>query len=446
MLFKPHKYQDKGLSHLINNPACGLFLGMGLGKTVITLSGIEYLINSLEILKPLIVAPKLVTEQTWQAEIDTWDHTKHLKLSRIIGTEQERITALYRKADIYIISRDNINWLVTYLLKQPKKIWPFDMLVLDESSSFKNRESRRFKAVRKVAPNCKRVVLLTGTPAPNSLMDLWSQIFLLDQGERLGRTLTGYRDNYFIKSFNGFSYDMREGVAPIIHDKIKDICISMSAEDYLDLPPMINTIREVHLKDMAGYLKFKKEEVLPLLTGEDIVPLSAAAMYNKLLQFANGAVYDTDHNYHIVDTTKLEMITEDIENLNGESVLVIYQFQSDLDRLKMQFPKARVIKSKKDIDDWNAGLIEIGIGHPASMGHGLNLQHGGSILMWFGVCWSLENYQQVVTRLNRQGQLKGVRNIHYLAPGTIDDLQILRLQGKAETQDDLLKALKVHLT
>lgn len=445
MRFNPHNYQGKAQEHLLGHSHCGLFLGMGLGKTVVTLTCLEELINSFQILKPLIVAPKLVTEQTWQAEIDQWDHTKNLKLSRIIGNERERIIALHAKADIWIISRDNIAWLVMYLLKQPKKKWPFDMLVLDESSSFKNRDSRRFKAVRKIAPFCKRIVLLTGTPAPNGLMDLWSQIYLLDQGERLCKTLTAYRDLYFTQNFNGFGYTIREGAAPIIHNKIKDICISMSAEDYLDIPPMINIIREVHLADMKGYLKFKKDEVLPLANGEDIVPLSAAAMYNKLLQFANGAVYDLDHNYHLVDSTKLDMITEDVENLNGEPVLIIYQFQSDLDRLKKAFPKARVIRTKKDIEDWNAGLIEIGIGHPMSMGHGLNLQHGGSIIMWFGVCWSLELYQQVVTRLNRQGQITGVRNMHYLAPGTVDGIQIQRLHGKAETQDDLLNALKAHL-
>lgn len=448
MLYKPHNYQIKALDHVLTNSHSALYLGMGLGKTSITLTALEYLINSIEILKPLIVAPKLVAEQTWQAEIEQWDHLKNLKLSRIIGNEQERIVALYRKADIYIISRDNISWLVAYLLKQPKKIWPFDMLILDELSSFKNRDSRRFKAVRKIAPKCKRIAGLTGTPAPNGLMDLWSQLYLLDQGERLGKTLTGYRDEYFIKNFNGFGYTIREGVAPIIHDKIKDICISMSAEDYLDLPPLINTIREVHLNDMVGYLKFKKEEVLPLMNGDEIVPLSAAAMYSKLLQFSNGSVYSSDKRYHIVDTAKLDMITEDIENLNGEPVLVLYQFISDKERLQQRFPNARGIKNKQDIDDWNAGKIEIAIVHAAGVGHGLNLQKGGSIIMWYGVPWSLELYQQVVTRLHRQGQIQllGVRNIHYLSVGTIDDLQILRLNGKATTQDDLLRALKKHLT
>lgn len=445
MKYKPHKYQHSAIEHVLEHPFSALFLGLGLGKTSITATALEYLVMSTEVLKPLIVAPKLVAEQTWKAELEKWDHTRILKISRIIGNPQQRIAALYAKADVYVVSRDNIAWLVDYLRMNRKK-WPFDCLVLDELSSFKNRGSMRFKALKKVLPFVKRTIGLTGTPAPNSLLDLWPQMFLLDKGERLGKTLTGYRDQFFVANYNGFGYTIREGVADTIHEKISDICISMTAEDYLDLPPRIDVVKYVELENQEAYEKFKKEETLELLNGEEITPLSAAALYSKLLQFSNGAVYSADKEYHIVDTTKLDAILEAYEALNGEPVIIFYQFKSDLERLKKAIPEGIIPKSEKEIDMWNRGEIKCLLAHPASIGHGLNLAEGGNNLFWMGLPWSLELYLQAVGRLDRQGQTKSVINMIFIAKGTLEEFVVApRIEGKTITQNQLITALKKHV-
>lgn len=445
MKYKPHEYQLVAIAHILENPYAGCFLDMGLGKTSITLTALEFLINSVEIRKPLIIGPKLVTEQTWSAEIAKWDHTKNLKLSRIIGTEKERIAALYRPADMYAVSRDNIAWLVQYLLKQPKKIWPFDALIIDELSSFKNRDSMRFKALRKVAPRCERVIGLTGTPAPNSLLDLWPQMFLLDQGQRLGKTLTEYRNNYFNANYNGFGYEIKEGVSDIIHDKIKDICISMRAIDHLQLKQRMDIPKHIDLATMKGYLEFRKKETLALTDELEITPLTAAGLYSKLLQYCNGAVYDEDKTYHVVDNTKLDAVVEAYEELNGQPVIIFYSFRSDIERITKRIPEAQMIKNSADIERWNRGEIKCLLAHPASMGHGLNLQAGGHYMFWFGLPWSLELYLQAVARLDRQGQLEQVRNLMFIAKGTVEEIVLQRLIDKTLTQDALIAALKKHL-
>lgn len=448
MLYKPHNYQKVGIQHVLDNPYCGLLLGMGLGKSSITLSALEYLHNTFEVKKTLIIAPKRVAEHTWTAEQTKWDHLQSITVSRIIGNEKQRIAAYHTPADIYIISRDNIAWLVAWCQQVLKK-WPFDCLVVDESSSFKNRASQRFKAVRKILPKLRRTIILTGTPVPNGLLDLWSQIYLLDQGARLGRTFTGYKDTYFRASAqNGhivYKYELKEGAQEKIQNSISDICLSMTAKDYLDLPERIDITEDVELANYEAYLDFKKTETMQLQNGEDITPVNAAAMYNKLLQFCNGAVYDDEKNYHIVDNSKMEAVIEAVEALNGKPVIIFYQFQSDLDRLHKQFPEAIKLESGEHIDQWNAGKIPILIVSPFGDSHGLNLQDGGFNCFWFGVCWSLEFYQQSVARLDRQGQAERVVNKRFIAKGTVEEIMISRLGEKGVTQDVLIEALKRYL-
>lgn len=448
MQYKPHKYQQTAIQHVLDNPFSALFLGLGLGKTSITATALEYLVMSTEIIRPLIVAPKLVAEQTWKAELEKWDHTKILKISRIIGNEKQRIAALKTPADVYVISRDNIAWLVEWL-RMNKKRWPFDALILDELSSFKNRNSMRFKALKKILPFVRRTIGLTGTPAPNSLLDLWPQMFLLDKGERLGKTLTGYRDNYFIANYNGFGYTIRDGVAETIHDKISDICISMTAADYLDLPPRIDIVKEIELQNKDEYDEFKRNEFINIMDlvsdGVEITPLSAAALYSKLLQYCNGAVYDSEKVYHLVDNTKLNAVVEAYEALNGEPVIIFYQFKSDIERLLKAIHGSKMIKNEADINEWNRGEINCAIVHAASIGHGVNLQDGGHNMFWYGLPWSLELYLQAVGRLDRQGQTKSVINMMFIAKGTVEELVVQRLNDKSITQNNLISALKKHV-
>jgi SNF2 family DNA or RNA helicase len=444
MRFKPHNYQQSAEKHAIDVPKCGLVLDMGLGKTVITLTVLDKLLCWMEIKKPLIIAPKLVTEQTWTAERDKWDHLRHLKISRIIGSQQERILALNTKADIYIVSRDNIAWLVAYC---GHKKFPFDAMVLDEWSSFKSRTSNRFKAVVKVLGLMERVIALTGTPAPNGLMDLWAQLYLLDKGERLEKNIGGYRQRYFqtinIDQYNK-QYVLREGSEAYIYDKIKDICISMEAKDWLDLEPRIDQVQRMKLPNMKAYKDFEKEKFLEL--GEQVItPVNAPGLYNKLLQFCNGAVYDDDRNYHVVSDAKLDLLEENIEALNGKPVIVFYQFKSDIARIQARIKNVVRLTSAKQIEDWNAGKIQILLAHAASTGHGLNLQHGGHHIIWFGLPWSLELYMQAVARLDRQGQKEAVINIHLITEGTVEEIVWKRLQTKGLTQQDLIDALKMYV-
>lgn len=445
VVFNPHNYQKVSIDHVIDNPRSGLFLDMGLGKTVSTLTAVVRLFDNFEITKVLVIAPKLVAEQTWVAEIKKWAHTKHLSVSPIIGTRTARVKALNRQADVYTIGRDNVVWLVETLGRGG---WDFDMLVIDELSSFKNPASQRFKALRKVAYLSDRCIGLTGTPAPNSLMDLWSQLYLLDQGERLGKTLTAYREAYFTKNFNGFGYEVKSKYVEHIHNKISDICISMTAVDHLDIPERMDVVKRVELSNFAKYQEFKRNEFLKLENNEEITPVNAAALYSKLLQFSNGAVYDADKNYHVVDTTKLDMLEEMVEELQGQPLLLFYNFQSDKERILKRIKVATEMPKKggaEVVDKWNRGEIKVLVAHAASIGHGLNMQYGGRYLAWFGLPWSLELYQQAVARLHRQGQKFTVVNSMLVAKDTVEEIVLQRLGDKTATQNDLIDALKKHL-
>lgn len=449
MQYRPHDYQDFATRHIMDKHFAGLFLDMGLGKTVSSLTAINKLIyEEMEIDKVLVIAPKKVAEDTWINEVRKWDHLKHLKVSVVLGTERERLQALRVKADIYCINRENVAWLISHY----QSAFPFDMVVIDELSSFKNAKAIRFKALRTVRPRLKRVVGLTGTPAPNGLLDLWPQLYLLDQGERLGKTLTGYREVYFNQnSFRGFNdYKIKDGVEQRIYDKISDIVISMKAADYLKLPKRIDRIKEVHLPDqvMEKYFRFERELVLSLAS-QEISAMNAAGLTNKLLQFTNGAVYDGEINkqWHVVHNEKLEALEEDMEAANGNPVLVFYQYKHDLERILDYFKsyKPVVLKGSEDIKRWNEKKIPMLLAHAASAGHGLNLQYGGNLIEWFGVNWALELDQQAIARLDRQGQTKPVINSRIIAMGTIDEDVLKALENKAAVQDAVMEAVKARI-
>lgn len=450
-----HNYQLAGVEHIIGHPYCGLFLDLGLGKTVTTLTAIEALIfDYCEVDSVLIIAPKRVAESVWQEEAEKWEHLRHLTFSKIIGTQKQRQEAIRAQANIYIISRDNIAWLCA--LYGGGKL-PFDMVVIDELSSFKSYKSERFKAMRGARLYLKRLVGLTGTPAPNGLIDLWPQIYLMDRGDRLEKTITRYREKYFRPGrTNGnvvFSYDLMEDSEYIIHKKIEDICISMKSEDYLEMPVRTDNYIKLKMPDSIKkkYEDFEKEKVIDLLNnqGEEnaINVVNAAALSNKLLQFANGAIYDENRNVYKVHDIKLEALKEMIEDANGQPVLVAWTFQFDRDRI-MKYLKAynpRELKTPKDIEDWNAGKIQVMLAHPASAGHGLNLQAGGHIIIWFGTTWSLELYQQFNGRLYRQGQKEHVIINHLILQGTHDEDAIRALKAKDQKQNSLLNSIKARI-
>lgn len=397
-----------------------------------------------EIDKALVVAPKRVVTDTWARECQKWDHLNHLKVSPIVGTPRERRAAIRRQADIYLVSRDNIKWLIETL----DGYWPYDVLVLDELSSFKNPQTNRFKALRKVAYKCKRVIGLTGTPAPNGYTDLWSQIYLLDQGERLGKTLTDFRRRYCeaIRYPNFVKWSVPKAQLHDIDRKISDICISMTAKDYLRLPPVYSIITNVTLdaKAQRAYDEMKQEAVLELANTE-IIGVTAAALMNKLLQIAGGAVYDEDGAVTEIHDAKLEALEQIIEESQGQPVLVFYSYRFDVDRIRRRFPEARTMETDQDISDWNAGTVPLMLAHPASCGHGLNLQEGGHIIVWFGPTWSLELYQQANARLNRQGQDKPVMIYHLIASGTVDERVMEAIQNKSTTQEALIDCVKAEI-
>lgn len=451
MIYTPHTYQQHAIEHIINNDGAGLFLEMGLGKTVATLTAIDELMNSmLEVTKVLVIAPKRVAEDTWLTEKDKWDHLKHLKLSIVLGTERQRKEALKAKADIYIINRENVVWLISHL----GGYFPFDLVVIDELSSFKSAKSARFKALRTIRPKVKRVVGLTGTPAPNGLLDLWSQLYLLDQGERLGKTLEGYRVRYFTRDLYKphakyevlKDEDDKTFYERKIYEKIGDICISMKADDYLELPKRLDNNIPVSLSSdmMKHYKDFEKKQVLQLLDAENISAVNAAALTNKLLQFANGAIYDDNKQWHELHTAKLEALAETVEAANGKPMLVCYSYKHDRERIMKYCKefKPRLLEGSGDVHDWNQKKIPLLLGHPASMGHGLNMQHGGNLLSWFGLPWSLELYLQACARLDRQGQKFVVVNSRLLTKGTMDEDVLAALDGKMTGQDALMNAVK----
>lgn len=449
-----HPYQLQCIEHIITHPYCGLFLDMGLGKTVATLTAIDYLIyKDLDIRNALVVAPKYVVENVWPNEINKWSHLTHLRIVGIVGTQSKRIEALQKQADIYLVSRDNFAWLCSFY---GGRYLPFDMLVFDELSSFKSYKSVRFKAAKHIRPSAKRVVGLTGTPAPNGLLDLWPQMYLIDMGERLEKSITRYRSLYFKPGqSNGqivFNYNLIPDGDKRIHDKIKDICISMNKQDYLDLPDKIVNFVELKFDEPLRklYDKFEKDNILRLFKDNeslDISAINAAGLSNKLLQFSNGAVYDDDKNYHVVHDIKLDALEDIIEGANGEPMLVAYQYKSDLERMKVKLKRfnPRTINSEQDIRDWNDRKIQVLLVHPASMGHGLNLQEGGHLITWFGLTWSLELYMQLVSRLHRQGQTQPVIVNILIMVGTHDEDVKKAIENKTIKQGQLMDAVKARI-
>ncbi|WP_279041728.1 DEAD/DEAH box helicase [Brevibacillus borstelensis] len=445
--YVPHAYQRYCINRLLADEALGLFLDMGLGKTVITLTAVNDLkYNRFAVGKVLVIAPKKVAEATWSKEAAKWEHLKLLRVVPVLGSQQKRIRALNTPGDVWVISRDNLAWLVNYY----RNAWPFDMVVIDELSSFKNHQAQRFKVLTWVRPHIKRVVGLTGTPAPNGLLDLWAQIFLLDQGQRLEKFITHYRTKYFEKNYNGFGYTAKPGADEVIHSKIADICISMKSEDYLELPDAIPNVIPVVLDAKAQKLYERMEkELLLQIEDTEITATSAAVLTGKLLQLCNGALYDEERNVHEIHDNKIEAFLELIEQLNGKPALVFYSYQHDLARIKKALEPTRLrvreLKTMQDQDDWNAGQIDVLLAHPASAGHGLNLQDGGNHVVWYGLPWSLELYQQANKRLHRQGQKQKVILHHLVVQGGADEDVMAALEGKAATQDKLLEALKARI-
>lgn len=439
---KLRPYQKYACKKIILNDFCALFMDMGLGKTLATLEAVNYLINrTLEVQHVLVIAPLRVAETTWVDEVSKWGFA--LSVSPILGSAKKREQAVLTDADIYTINRENLVWLIEYL----DGGWPFDMVVIDESSSFKNHQTKRFKALRRIRSKIKRLVELTGTPSPNSLMDLWSQLFLLDRGKRLGRTISEYRNHWFYPGagYNHVVYEWlpKDNAKEEIYEAISDICVSMKTEDYISLPPVMYNPVKVHLsnKELAEYKKFERDLVLSV-ADTDIMATSAAALSNKLTQFANGCCYDENGDVVQIHTRKLEALAELVEDNN---VMVFYWFKHDLEMLKKKFPKARELKTAKDIKDWNEGKIPLLLVHPASAGHGLNLQDGGSIAIWYSLTWSLELYQQANKRLHRSGQKNNVIIHQLIAERTIDEDIMSALDGKKQGQDGLMEAIKARI-
>ncbi|HAP4450141.1 TPA: DEAD/DEAH box helicase [Enterococcus faecalis] len=421
---------------------------MGLGKTLSSLTAIDELLHTFEIIENvLVIAPLSVAEKTWTDEIEKWDHLQHLTFSKVLGNPKQREEALFKKADVYLINRENVEWLVNYYQRN----WPFKTVIIDELSSFKSSSAKRFKALRKVRPKMERVIGLTGTPSPNSLMDLWAQMYLLDQGERLGKTITQYRNKYFAPAQkNGhivYSWQLIPGAEEAIYNKISDICVSMKAKDYLQLPPRTENIIELDLNPTSWkqYKELEREYVLEL-EETDVVASNAATLSNKLLQLSNGAVYDENGDGREIHQEKLNALERVIEDAQGQSVLVFYQYQHDLERIQARFKQAKALNvSDGDIEKWNEGKIPLLLAHPQSAGHGLNLQKGGHIIVWFGLTWSLEFYQQANARLDRQGQTQPVIIHHLVTKGTIDEQVIKALQAKEQGQSALMAAVKAKI-
>lgn len=447
MKYTPHDYQTRAKDFILEHPKAGMLLEMGLGKTVITLTAIDVLINELfEVDRVLVIAPKRVAEDTWTREHAKWDHLRHLRVSKVLGSPEQRRRALATDADIYVIGRDNVVWLV----EQCRQGWPFDMVVIDELSSFKNPQAKRFRALKKVIPKASRVVGLTGTPSANGLMDLWAEIYLLDRGERLGHTLGAYREKYFRPGArNGyvvFKWEPLRGSREKIEAAISDICISMSADDYLTLPKRIDNLIPVKLspQEMKQYKTMEAEQLLHI-DDEDVVALNAAAVMTKLLQIANGSVYSHEGNVVRLHDAKLEALLEIIDTTDSP-VLIFYSYKHDLAAIKTAIPGARTLDGPEDIAEWNAGRVQVLLAHPASVGYGLNLQEGGHVIVWYGLTWSLELYQQANARLYRQGQDKPVIIHHLIAEGTVDEQVMRALQEKDMSQAALMAALKERRT
>lgn len=447
MNFSPHDYQAYAIDYIKTHPAAAVLLDMGLGKTVISLTAIaDLLFDSFEAHRVLVVAPLRVARDTWPAEIEKWEHLQHLTFSVVVGTPKERRAALMAGADITIINRENLQWLI----EDSGFPFTYDMVCIDELSSFKNHKSKRFQALMKVRPKVKRIIGLTGTPSSNGLMDLWAEFKLLDMGQRLGRFITQYRNDYFLPDKrNGqiiYSYKPMPYAEDAIYRKISDMTISMKSTDHLKMPELVSSRYEVKLSEAEAqrYDDLKQELILQLPEGE-VTAANAASLTGKLVQLANGAIYSDDGDTVEFHDRKLDALEDIIEAANGKPLLVAYWFKHDLQRIKQRF-EVREIKSSKDIADWNKGDIPVAVIHPASAGHGLNLQAGGSTLIWFGLTWSLELYQQTNARLWRQGQTAGTVVIqHIITKGTIDERILKALSLKELTQNSLIDAVKANL-
>lgn len=454
MEFSPHNYQRVAIDRLVSSSRLALFQDMGLGKTVEVLTAIQELRMRWRVGRVLVVAPKKVAEATWTAEAAQWDHLKGMRISRVLGTLKKRVRALNTPADLYVINRENVPWLVDYY----RNDWPFDGVVLDESSSFKNPQSKRFKALKKVLDRIRWLVLLTGTPAPNGLEDLWAQIYLLDQGQRLGRTITSFREAFFTqdKSYPGQqyrTYSPQPGADKRIEEAISDICVSMKAEDYLELPEYIEDVVPVELDPAAkkAYKKLEREALLQV-DGATITAGTAAVLNGKLLQLCSGAVYDTEGRPTDIHTCKVEAFLEVVEQLGGQHALVFYWYKHELERLLKalveKFPglRVRVYAGEEDERAWNAGEVDILLAHPASCGYGLNLQAGGHHMIWFAFPnWALEVYQQACKRLHRQGQQFPVVSHLLVVQGGMDQAVAAALQEKGDAQEALMQALKAKV-
>lgn len=443
MKYKPHEYQEYAKEFIIDQKVSALFLDCGLGKTVITLTAVwELLLDYFEVRKVLVIAPLRVARDTWTGELEKWEHLSGIHMSAVIGSEQERITALNRRANVYVINRENVEWLVG------RCRWDFDMVVIDELSSFKSHKAKRFKALKKVRPLLKRIVGLTGTPAPNGLIDLWAEIGILDMGQRLGRFIGGYRERFFLPDKRGremvYSYKPRDGAEEAIYQLLSDICISMKAVDYLEMPECVYNRVEVSMseKEMSLYRRLEKDMLLPFVDG-DIDAGNAAGLSNKLMQMANGAVYDEYGDVKHIHYRKLEALEDLVEAANGKPVLIAYWYKHDKERIKQRLG-AIELDTAEDMKKWNAGEIPVAVIHPASAGHGLNLQSGGSTLIWFGLTWSLELYQQMNARLWRQGQKETVVIHHLIAKDTLDKRVMEALEKKDCGQLALVEAVKAR--
>ena len=446
--FTPYPHQAAGIEWITDRPACALLWGMGTGKTVTTLTAIDRLLfDCLEDGPVLVIAPKRVAENTWSKETEKWEHLSHLRISKVMGTEKQRLTALSTPADIYVINRENVVWLVEAVGQH----WPFPIVIIDELSSFKSAQAKRWKALRRVRGRIHRLIGLTGTPRPNGIEDLWPEVYLLDQGVRLGRTLGAFRTHYLVpEKMNGhivYSYRPREGAEAEVYDRIGDICMSIRKEDVLSLPGQIYEDIELTTPPslLKQYKQFEKDKVLECLDEEgEIVAGTAAALTNKLLQFANGAIYDMDGNVHHLHDIKLDALEEMLEEAGGDNVLVLYAYKHDRDRIRERIT-CREIDTSEDVDAWNRGEIPVAIAHPASIGHGLNLQEGGRIIIWYGLTWSLELYQQANERLNRPGQKNVCRVYHLILKGTHDERVLQALKNKEEGQAAALEALRLEI-
>lgn len=453
MKFIPHEYQKFAVEKILTTPYVALLLEMGLGKTVSTLTAIDKLLyDRFEAGKVLVIAPLRVADDTWSREVEKWDHLQHLTVSKILGDAKTRRKAVQAEADIYVINRENIEWLVTELGKK----WPFDTVVIDELSSFKNQDSKRFRALRKVRPMMKRVVGLTGTPAPNGLIDLWAQFYLIDRGERLGQTVTAYRDRYFLAGARSghvvYEWKQKQEAEKRIYEAIGDIAVSMKAEDWLNLPERVIRDKPIRISGKARelYEQLERDLLIPYLDA-DVVATTAATLSNKLLQMASGAVYDEERGVKEIHEAKLDALEDIIEAANGKPVMVFYNYQHSLERIKNRFPQAQTLRKGKDgnqdIADWNKNKIPLLLLHPKSAGHGLNLQESDcQSVVWYDMTWSLEEWEQANARVHRQGQTRRIVITRLVTEESMDVDVVLAIERKSTSQEALMQAIKARIS